>query len=159
MAQWQTVVGGWVKSGDYSRAREPKDDHHDAWSSGTFDNDSTIFELRFLALVATAAGESERARGWRESFLRGLDYVLAAQYPNGGFPQVYPLVGWYHDAITFNDDAMEHALELLRDVSERKPEYAFVPASLAAEAGQRLERGLQCVLAAQLRNAAGELTG
>src|ERR1700694_4970944 len=52
---WQTAVGGWVKSGDYSRDRQPADDHHDAWSAGTFDNDSTIYELRFLALVNAAA--------------------------------------------------------------------------------------------------------
>ena len=46
--------------------------------------------------------------------MRGLDYALSAQYPNGGFPQIYPLVGWYHDAITYNDDAMVHIMELCR---------------------------------------------
>ena len=159
VVNWQTVVGGWLKSGDYSRLRELKDDHLDAWSCGTFDNDSTINELRFLALVSTAAGgDSERVRVWRGAFMRGLDYVLAAQYPNGGFPQIYPLVGAYHDAITLNDDAMEHILELLRDISGGKPEFTFVPPTLATEAGRRLERGLQCVLAMQLRGADGQLT-
>src|SRR3954463_2586497 len=38
VVNWQTAVGGWVKSGDYSRDRKPEDDHHDAWSAGTFDN-------------------------------------------------------------------------------------------------------------------------
>jgi PelA/Pel-15E family pectate lyase len=153
VANWQTPTGGWVKTGDYSRPREDKDDHHDAWSFGTFDNDSTIYELRFLALVSTAAGgdvPTERVAVWRDSFFRGLDYTLAAQYPNGGFPQIYPLVGGYHDAITYNDDAMEHIVELLRDISGRQAEFAFVPAGLASEAGRRVERGIQCFLASQL---------
>lgn len=158
VVSWQTVAGGWVKTGDYSRLREEKDNHFDAWSCGTFDNDSTINELRYLALVATAAGaDSERARAWRGAFMRGLDYVLAAQFPNGGFPQIYPLVGSYHDAITLNDDVMEHILELLRDIHARKTEFLFVPTTLTTEAGRRLERGLQCVLAMQIRGADGKL--
>ncbi len=160
VANWQVATGGWVKTGDYSRERKPEDDLHDAWSFGTFDNDSTIYELRFLALVLTAnpAAPAERASAWRESFLRGLDYIFAAQYPNGGFPQVYPLVGWYHDAITFNDDADEHIVELLRDISARNAEFAFVPAMLASEAGRRVERGLQCILGSQLKGVDGHRT-
>lgn len=159
VVNWQTVAGGWVKTGDYSRLREVTDDHFDAWSCGTFDNDSTINELRYLALVMRAAGpETERARGWRGAFMRGLDYIFAAQFPNGGFPQIYPLVGGYHDAITLNDDAMEHILELLRDIHTGKPEFAFLPRTLAAEAGRRVERGIQCLLAMQIRRTDGQLT-
>ena len=159
VVNWQTVAGGWAKTGDYARLRELKDDRLDAWSCGTFDNDSTVNELRYLALVSTAAGaESERARAWRGAFMRGLDYVFAAQFPNGGIPQVYPLVGGYHDAITLNDDAMTRVLELLRDISAGRPEFAFVPPTLAREAGRRLERGIQCVLAMQIRGADGRLT-
>lgn len=158
VVKWQTVVGAWTKSGDYTRDPEPADNHHDSWSAGTFDNDATIYELRFLALVAQAAGDDPRAKLWRDSFFRGLDYTLAAQYPNGGFPQVYPLVGWYHDAITFNDDAMVHILELLRDIAGRQAEFTLVPADLAARANQALDRGIACVLAAQLRDASGHRT-
>ncbi|MDI1335324.1 MAG: pectate lyase [Lacunisphaera sp.] len=158
VVKWQTPVGAWTKSGDYSRDPMAADNHHDVWSGGTFDNDATIYELRFLALVAHTAGDDARVRLWRDSFLRGLDYALASQYPNGGFPQVYPLVGWYHDAITFNDDAMVHILELLRDIAGRREEFAFVPADFAARAQQQLALGIACVLAAQLKNAAGHLT-
>ena len=34
----------------------------------------------------------------------GLRYVLESQYPNGGWPQWYPLRGGYHDHYTFNDN-------------------------------------------------------
>lgn len=158
VVNWQTPAGGWVKSGDYSRDRRPEDDHHDAWSAGTFDNDSTIYELRYLALVNAAAGDTPRAHAWRAAFLRGLDYVFDAQYPNGGFPQVYPLAGWYHDAITFNDDAMVHILELLRAIGRGQAEYSFVPAGQIAQARAQLERGIRCVLAAQIKTPAGHRT-
>lgn len=154
---WQRPSGGWTKGGIYTRDPAPADDHHDGWSAGTFDNDSTIYELRFLALVANAAGDDPRAKAWRESFGRGLNYVFAAQYPNGGFPQIYPLAGGYHDAITFNDDAMVHILELLRDCAGRAKEFAFIPPGVAAEAEKRLNRGIGCVLEAQMRDASGRL--
>jgi len=155
---WQRPSGGWTKGGVYTRAPQAADDHHDGWSAGTFDNDSTIYELRFLALVIHAGANEPAAAAWRDSFARGLAYIFAAQYPNGGFPQIYPLAGGYHDAITYNDDAMVHILELLRDAAGRKKEYAFVPADLATEAAARLARGIQCVLATQLRDATGRPT-
>ena len=40
------------------------------------------------------------------STIKGLNFILAAQYPNGGWPQGYPLEGAYHDDITLNDNAM-----------------------------------------------------
>lgn len=158
VVHWQVATGGWVKTGDYSRDPGPKDEHHDAWSVGTYDNDSTIYELRFLARVFSAGGDSERAKAWRDSFHRGLDYVFDSQYPNGGFPQIYPLVGGYHDAVTFNDDALTHIIDLLRDINLRRSEFAFVPETAAAEAGRRVERALQCILTAQLHGPDGHRT-
>lgn len=161
---WQTAAGGWVKGGDYTRNKQPTDNHHDMWSFGTFDNNSTVFELQYLAKVlhgvsADASTETvARARAWRGSFERGIGYILAAQFPNGGFPQIYPLAGGYHDAITFNDDAMVHILALLRDVAGRRSEYSFVSPDTAAQARSALERGIQCVLATQVRDASGRLT-
>ena len=155
---WQRPSGGWTKGGVYARAPEPADDHHDDWSAGTFDNDSTIYELRFLALAIHAADHEPRTAAWRDSFARGLAYIFAAQYPNGGWPQIYPLAGGYHDAITYNDDAMLHILELLRDTADRRNEYAFVSAGLATEASARLARGIQCILATQLKDATGRPT-
>ena len=158
IAAWQRPSGGWTKGGVYTRDPLPSDDHHDGWSAGTFDNDSTIYELRFLALVLTAAADDPGAVGWRRAFDRGLAYIFNAQYPNGGFPQIYPLAGEYHDAITFNDDAMVHILELLRDCAARQHEFAFIEPAVAAEAGERMRRGVECVLATQLRDASGHPT-
>ncbi|MBC7644959.1 MAG: signal peptidase I, partial [Thermoleophilia bacterium] len=44
---------------------------------------------------------------------------LPAEFPPGGWPQVYPLEGGYHDAITYNDNALANVTDLLEDVALR----------------------------------------
>ncbi|HEV2436351.1 MAG TPA: pectate lyase [Verrucomicrobiae bacterium] len=116
---------------------------------GTFDNNATVTELRFLAKVITA-GETNQVKPFGTSFERGLDYIFAAQYPNGGWPQVWPLQGGYHDAITYNDDAMINILGLLREVAIGTNDFAFVPETTRRLAAASLQRGLACVLACQI---------
>jgi PelA/Pel-15E family pectate lyase len=65
------------------------------------------------------------------------------------------LAGGYHDAITYNDDAMTRVLELLRDIAVGGPEFAFVPAEQRAEAGRRLTLGVECVLKTQIVEESG----
>lgn len=154
----QSRVGAWTKGNDYTAPGVPAPGKSDVWSGGTLDNDATTWEMRFLARVAAAAPADPRSSVWRESFLRGLRWLGAAQYPNGGFPQIYPLAGGYHDAVTFNDDAMTQALELLRDIGAGRAEFAFVPDALRTDAGVRLGRGVACILATQLKDAAGRRT-
>ena len=154
----QSAAGGWDKGHNYTGAAGPKTEKPGVWSGGTFDNNATTWEMRFLALVATAAGDTARSAPWRDSFVRGLRYMLAAQYPNGGFPQIYPLGGGYHDAITFNDNAMVQVLELLRDVGGGKEPFAFVPADLRADASSRVSQGIACILATQISDSSGRGT-
>jgi PelA/Pel-15E family pectate lyase len=154
----QSAAGAWTKGNDYTQPHAAHAGEPDVWSGGTLDNDATSWELRFLARAAAHAGDAAKAAAWRAAFLRGLNYLYAAQYPNGGFPQIYPLAGGYHDAITFNDDAMVQALELLRDIAAGQPEFAFVPAELRAKAAPAVARGTACILATQLRDAAGRRT-
>src|SRR5205823_4269936 len=92
---------------------------------GTFDNDATTTELRYLAKVISCIGATA-SKPYRAAFRRGMDYIFASQFPNGGWPQVWPLQGGYHDAITFNDDAIVNVLEFLTDISEGKAEFARV---------------------------------
>jgi PelA/Pel-15E family pectate lyase len=169
LVSFQTPAGGWSKNTDFtSRQRAPGEmfgaengslwlgtNDFDApenpqWSYvGTFDNDATTTELRFLAKVISATGTNNPAL--RNSFARGLDYIFAAQFPNGGWPQVWPLQGGYHDAITLNDDAGLHVIEFLRDVAGGQNEFAFVPSALRATADASWRRGLDCLLAAQIK--------
>jgi len=123
----------------------PRDPH---WNYvGTLDNDATNTELKFLRLVI-AALPAEKSAAYRASYLRGIEYLLAAQYPNGGWPQVWPLEGGYHDAITFNDDAVTESLESLQPVAAGK--VAFVPKTTRKLAKEAFERGMECILATQV---------
>jgi pectate lyase, PelA/Pel-15E family len=149
----QMNIGAWRKGIDYTR---PVDPATVETGGPTFDNDATTSELRFLARVIAAADTARPA--WRDAFARGLRYIFAAQYPNGGFPQVYPLIGGYHDGITYNDDAMTQILEVLRDIAYARPDYAWVDSALREEARTRFFRGIDCILATQQRDAAGRLT-
>lgn len=116
---------------------------------GTIDNGATTSELRFLAR-AQQAFPGPDGQAYRAAFLKGLRYLLEAQYPNGGWPQIYPLEGGYHDAVTFNDDAMTHVVELLADVAVKRDQHAFVPDALAAQAGAAVDRAVALILRTQV---------
>jgi PelA/Pel-15E family pectate lyase len=141
----QSPEGGWPKNTrlDISPAVAPVDDG----VKNTFDNEGTTLPMAFLAQVITASGRpSDRA-----AFDRGLDYVLAAQYPNGGWPQFYPLREGYYTHITFNDDAMVRILTVLRDVASGAQPYAFVDAERRARASAAVDKGIKVILATQVR--------
>src|SRR5262249_267404 len=80
----------------------------------------------------------------------GLDYILKAQYPTGGWPQSYPPGKGYPRHITFNDDAMVRLLELLREVATSK-RYAFVDAKRRKAAQGAFDRGVACILKCQVQ--------
>ena len=168
---FQTPAGGWSKRLDLTKfSRTPgqhfapdnssrfltnaaadNDTPHDKrWSYvGTFDNDATTTQLRFLAKVITA-NKTDRDEKLHAAFARGLDYIFSAQMPNGGWPQNWPLDGSYHDAVTFNDGAMTHVLELLRDVADGQKEFDFIPTTAREKAAASFKKGIACILAAQI---------
>ena len=115
-------------------------------SAPTIDNGATTSQIRFLAAVFDAAGH-ERHRG---AALRGIDYLLKAQYPNGGWPQFFPLRKGYYSHITFNDDATLHVLEILQDVASGEKPYAFVDEPRRIRAADALKRGIDCILRCQV---------
>src|SRR5690606_6398324 len=145
---FQTPSGGWSKRTDMaSIQRQPGMDFGvEAKYVPTFDNGATTTQLRLLARAYALTGRD----AYRSAFEQGLSLILAAQYPNGGWPQNYPLVGGYHDYITYNDELMEDILSLLLAVSRGTGEFAFVSDDWRSKAGQSLERGLQCVLNTQV---------
>ena len=115
----------------------------------TLDNDATTTQICFLALVATANPGPE-GTPYRAACLRGIHYLLDAQFPNGGWPQVWPLEGGYHDAITFNDNAVTLAATVLTGAASGTGNYAFVPAELRRQAAAAAARALDVILKAQI---------
>jgi PelA/Pel-15E family pectate lyase len=156
IVSFQTPSGGWGKNADRSGPARQRGqafvtaEGKEAWNFvGTIDNDATTTELQFLARVQ-AALPGEEGAPYRAAALKGIQYLLDAQYPNGGWPQVYPLQGGYHDAITYNDDAMAAAVGVLARAAAREGDFAFVPESLAALARASVARGIAVILASQV---------
>ena len=82
----QRANGGWPKN--YDRERKltegekqnlrAKKKKHDA----TFDNEATHTEVRYLAKAFVTTGDKR----YQEAFLKGVEFMLEAQYDNGGWP-------------------------------------------------------------------------
>jgi PelA/Pel-15E family pectate lyase len=147
--RYQSTEGGWPKNVDLLA---PATDAALAeiqrgGKANTIDNQATTIPLRFAALAANATGEAK----YRAAVERGIDYLLASQYPNGGFPQFYPLRKGYYAHITFNDSAMINAVELLRDVAEAREPFQSIDADRRARATDAVKRATDCILKTQLK--------
>ena len=147
---YQRSSGGWPKNINMASLmsdREQKSvlkNKND--NDSTIDNGATYSQLAFLARVYTAQGKERLT----ESFLKGLDYLFAAQYPNGGWPQFYPDLNGYYKHITFNDGAMIGVMKLLRDVAAAKSDYEFVDKDRRLKADDAVQRGIECILKTQV---------
>lgn len=140
---WQSAEGSWPKNvhttAPYTGGRDKL--------KGTFDNSATTDELRFLSRAIEASEDPK----WMAAFERGLESILKAQYPNGGWPQFYPPPkDEYHRHITFNDDSMVRLMDFVREVATEK-RYEFV-AKEKRDASQRaFDRGIDCILKCQIK--------
>ncbi len=116
----QRDSSGWQKNIDMASVLSEKDKAElrkaKSQNDSTLDNRATRRQMRYLAVVYQATG-IER---FEDDFLKGLDYVLEAQYDNGGWPQRYPNPSGYSRHITFNDGTMIGVLDLLGDVAGKK---------------------------------------
>ena len=153
--QYQSPQGGWPKSTNLATPPRTPDDIPPLGRgrANSLDNNATTLPMAFVAHVAHATGASK----YRDAFLRGVDYLFAAQYPNGGWPQFWPLRDGYYARITYNDGAMIRVMTILRDVAGGQPPYDFVDASRRAKAADAVARGIDCILKTQIKQK-GKLT-
>ncbi len=149
MLAYQFPSGGWPKnidmgvkltSGDRGELKARAKDE------STIDNGATTTQIRMLAAFFVATNDER----YRKSVERGLVYLLAAQYPNGGWPQYFPVRAGYYEHITFNDNAMAEVLGVLRDVAVGVAPFAWVDESLRIKAGGAVSRGIGCILKCQV---------
>ena len=147
---YQREVGGWPKNLDMARPLSEKEKTvlraRQKEEDANIDNGATYTQLVFLARVYTA----RRQERHREAFLRGVDYLLRAQYPNGGWPQYFPVRKGYYTHITFNDGAMVGVMKLLRDIAQRKSAYTFVDEERRLRAERAVARGVELILKSQV---------
>jgi len=88
---YQRDTGGWPKNIDMARVLSAEERAtiaaEKAGLDSTIDNGATTTQIRFLARVYAAT----RDEPMRAGALKGLRYLLEAQYHNGGWPQFFPL--------------------------------------------------------------------
>jgi len=119
----------------------------------TFDNNTTHTHISYLAKVYYVTKEEK----YKTACLKGIDYILASQYANGGWPQYYPLRDDYSRCITFNDDVIAGIMIDLKDILDKKPEYALVDKERLKKIRAAYEKGLDCILKTQIKDN-GKLT-
>ena len=147
---YQRENGGWLKGVDMADFLSEEDKaallKTKNKGSSTIDNGATHTQIRYLAKVYSGTG-LER---FKQGFLKGVDYLLEAQYDNGGWPQRYPLVSDYSRHITFNDNAMIGVMSVLRDIAEKRGDYAFVDEGRRKKAEEAVRKGVECILKCQI---------
>lgn len=145
---YQTPSGGWSKRTDMTKNLRQKGEAFGVEKDyiPTFDNNSTSTQLQLLARAYSITHK----KNYAQAFERGVQLILDAQYPNGGWPQNYPLVGGYHDHITYNDNLIKNLMELLQDICLGKDEFAFAPKKLRAKALVSFNKGLECIKKTQV---------
>jgi PelA/Pel-15E family pectate lyase len=156
MLLYQRSVGGWPK-----HIGEEKIDYtkpiSEAAKAGllddkfrndaTIDNNATSKEIRYLIKAYKTSGN----KNYLQAAENGVRYLLQMQKPNGGFPQFYPDSSLYRGQITYNDNAMINALNVLWDVAYGKAGFDAADARLKAPAKAAIEKGIECILNTQVK--------
>ena len=119
----------------------------------TFDNKATSREVVYLV----KAYKKTQNKNYLKAAEKGLDYILEAQYANGGWPQYYPDKALYRSEITYNDDAMINVLNILQDIAKQTNDFENVNSLYIEKAKAAVNKGLSCILKTQVKQN-GKLT-
>jgi len=150
----QRTSGGWPK-----QINTIPFDYNNRWSTefteqvkgglshpdATIDNHATYREIRYLV----NAYNKTQSKTYLNAAETGIRYLLKMQYANGGFPQFYPDTSGYRKHITYNDDAMINALQILKDASESTA-FESIDADLKRQAALAVKKGIACILKTQI---------
>lgn len=146
----QKDIGGWPKNKQPQKLTE-NEKVQLARKKGenvgaTIDNGATTLEMTFLSKVYL----QHKNDRFRTGFLKGLEYLLEAQYDNGGWPQFYPLRKGYYTHITYNDDAMFNVMTLLKDVNDTEVySHLNIPKKIKLAAKEAFQKGIVCIIKTQ----------
>lgn len=150
---YQRNVGGWPKNIQMQNplTKEEKqalmvlknDDHN-----VTTDNGATINEMIFLSKMYRQVPDER----YRAAFLKGVDYILEAQYDSGGWPQFYPLKKGYYTHITFNDDSMVNILNVLKEIKDETDFFSIKPSKEIIEIVKTaFDKGIDIIIKTQYK--------
>lgn len=111
----------------------------------TIDNGATYSEILFLAKMYQATKNDT----YKAAFSKGLKFLHSLQYANGGFRQFDRTKGYYTH-ITYNDNAMLDAMQLMRAVAERHELFVgMISTEDQVSAQKSFDKGIDCILKTQ----------
>ncbi len=140
---YQNEDGGWPKNIDWLALIDPDSvtgSLSDRYRSSTYDNRNIFPQIEYLSAVYQQT-EDEK---YRQAAENGFRYILATEYPDGGWR------GWDADVITFNDDVMTGIMDLLLDVKQEHPYYDWLDADLRTQLLTAYDRGVEVILKCQI---------
>ena len=154
---FQRDNGGWPKNYDMRAILTPEQINDVIKTKSvlhtTFDNSTTYTHIYYLAQVYTQT----KIEKYKDACLKGIDFILEAQYPNGGWPQYFPLEKGYSRHITFNDGAYMGIMNLLGKIVQNDPNLSFVDSETKNKVSIAYEKGIDCILKTQISDH-GKLT-
>lgn len=148
---YQRENGGWPKNYDIKAILTPEQVDSLVQTkkilNTTFDNSTTYTHVQYLAKAYTIFKNEK----YKKACLKGIKFILAAQYDNGGWPQYYPLEEKnYSRHITFNDGAYMGIMETLKLIVDRDPNFNFIEDLTLNKIKIAYEKGLECILKMQI---------
>lgn len=147
---FQRENGGWPKNYDMRAILTPEQISKLIKTKSilhtTFDNATTYTHIYYLAQVYTQT----KIEKYKDACLKGIDFIINAQYPNGGWPQYYPLEKGYSRHITFNDGAYMGIMDMLDKVISNNPNFAFLNKKTRAKVALAYQKGIDCILNTQI---------
>lgn len=151
----QRASGGWASNEDPLRVLDATAREQlragQAEGGASFDNRTTYTQVDYLAEAFRRSGDPR----YRDAAVRGLQFILAQQIATcGGWPHTVPARSAYQARITFADEVTSGVLTTLRAVADA-PRFAFVEAPLRTRIAEAVQRGDDCLLRLQVRQAAG----
>lgn len=158
---FQRANGGWPKDYDMmavlTEEQEKLVRDTRANTDTGYDNHTTHPQVEYLARAFTLLGD----RAHRAACERGLEFMIASQYANGGFPQWWPKGGTIAKRITLNDGVMIGILNVLKDAADGAPHFAWLAGNepLRARCAEAVARGTACLLKMQIPGQGGVPTG
>jgi len=154
---FQRDNGGWPKNYDMKAILNPEQIKAVVSSKSEFhttiDNSTTYTHIYYLAQVYTAT----KTKKYKNACLKGIDFLLEAQYTNGGWPQYFPLEKGYSRHITFNDGAYMGVMSLLKKIITNDPNFAFIDDKTKSKVTTAYQKGIDCILNMQIQDQ-GKLT-
>ncbi len=149
---FQKSNGGWAKNYDMLAILTDEQKEiiikHKNDINTSFDNRTTFTQVEYLAKVYSITKNAK----FKDACLKGLDFILTAQYPNGGWPQFYPDTTGYQKYITFNDGAMVGIMEILKNIIDRSDHFLFLNEDYLGKVNSAFNRGLNCIVDCQIKN-------